>query len=80
MIDLATSTSTQDRETEALPELTVLHSDGSWRPMALCVATPEQLGAVALPSETVQGFVARARKADLALDGVIAMIRRHWGA
>ena len=69
---------TQNHDPQITPELTVLRPDGSWQSIPACAATPEQLNAEALPSNTIMGFIARARQADLGLDRVIATIRRNW--
>jgi hypothetical protein len=59
------------------PEIEVLRPDGSWKPLAACVAQPEQFEQQ-LSSKAIEHFVERARESNLALDRVIAAIRNSW--
>ena len=64
-------------ETASIPELKVLRPDGSWKPVAACMATPQQFDR-ALSAETVERFIALARQSNLDMDGVIDTIRENW--
>ncbi len=65
------------RHSASIPELKILRPDGSWKPIAACVATPEQFEG-ALSPETLERFIVRAKQSKLAMEGVIAAIRQNW--
>jgi hypothetical protein len=67
----------ENRCTAALPEIKVLRPDGSWKPLAACVALPGQFER-ALPRKAIEHFVDRARQSNIALERVIAAIRNSW--
>ena len=65
------------RQSASMPELKILRPDGSWKPIAACVATPEQFEGTLSP-EALEWFITRAQQSNLDMDGVIAAIRQNW--
>lgn len=61
-----------------IADIKILRPDGSWKPIAACVAAPEQFEATLSP-EAIEHFISRARQSNLALERVITAIRRSWG-
>ena len=66
------------QEHNAMPELEILRPDGSWKPVASCIATPEQLGNRLPTFDAIDGFIAQVRQNDLSLESVVATIRQKW--
>jgi hypothetical protein len=67
----------ENRSSATLSEIKVLRPDGSWKPLAACVALPGQFERT-LPRKAIEHFVDRARQSNIALERVIAAIRNSW--
>lgn len=79
-----TTKSTQSALTEklrasAIPEIQIQRPDGSWKPIAACVAAPEQFETT-LPSSAVRRLVQSARQSNIALERVLAAIKQSWNS